>query len=191
MKFRSIILLVTLIVMLPLSSAGASDIDSLGSSRAGILSWSPPVVNYVYVNDTVNRTVTYSITISGQMAENNWTLDRAPVNGIIMGNTISYVHTWSKRDAGFHTLIYGGSKNHVQTAFRWYVNVYETGQYGGGNLFDAIDDVLENHATDIKIRMLKYTIEKHGSGSNLTAIRIKRLHDEIAGQQERISGVRK
>ncbi len=35
--------------------------------------------------------------------------------------------------------------------------------------------------------LLKYTIEKHGSGSNLTAIRIKRLQDEIAGQQERIS----
>ncbi len=183
MKCKIIILLVTLIVMLPLSSAGASDIDTWGSSRASILSWSPSVVDYVYVNDTVNRTITYSITTSGQMTENNWTLDGAPVNGIIMGNTISYIHTWDKKDAGFHTLIYGGSKNNAQIAFRWYVNVYETGQYGGGNLFDVIDDVLENHATDIKIRMLKYTIEKHGSGSNLTAIRIKRLQDEIAGQR--------
>lgn len=183
MKCKTIILLVTLIVMLPLSSAGASDIDAWGNSSASILSWSPPVVDYVYVNDTVNRTVTYSITTSGQITENNWTLDGAPVNGIIMGNTISYTHTWDKKDAGFHTLTYGGSKNNTQIAFRWYVNVYETGQYGGGNLFDVIDDVLENHATDVKIRMLKYTIEKHGSGSNLTAIRIKRLHDEIAGQR--------
>ncbi len=183
MRYRTVILLVTLIVMLSLSSAGASDVDFLGSSRASILSWSPNVVDYVYVNDTVSRTVTYSITTSGLIEENNWTLDGVPVNGIIIGNTISYVHTWDKRDAGFHTLTYRGSKNHVQTAFIWYVNVYETGQYGGGNLFDVIDDVLENHVTDIKIRMLKYTIEKHGSGSNLTAIRIKRLYNEIAGQR--------
>jgi len=183
MKLRTIILLVTLLVMLSLSSAGASGIDSWGSSQASILSWSPPVVGNVYVNDTVSRTITYSVTTSGQIAENNWTLDGAPVKGTIMGNTISYVHTWSKRDAGFHTLIYGESKNHTQAAFRWYVNVYETGQYGSGNLFDVIDDVLENHVTDVKIRMLKYTIEKHGSGSDLTAIRIKRLYNEISGQR--------
>ncbi len=85
MKLRIIISLVTLIVMLPLSLAGASNIDSRGSSRISILSWSPPAVDYVYVNDTVNRIVIYSITTSGQMA----------------------VHTWNKRDAGFHTLIYG------------------------------------------------------------------------------------
>jgi hypothetical protein len=85
MRLRIIILLVTLIVMLSLSLAGASDIDSRGSGRAGLLSWSPPVVDYMYVNDTVNRTVIYSITTSGQMA----------------------VHAWNKRDTEFHTLICG------------------------------------------------------------------------------------
>lgn len=63
------------------------------------------------------------------------------------------------------------------------MNVYDAEQYRGGNLFDVFDDALENHSVDVKIRMLKYTISKHGSKSNLTIERVNRLYHEIARQQ--------
>ncbi len=173
MKYASIFLL----IMLPLMPASASNDDS--SSRA-IVSWAPQGIDSVFV-DTDGKTITYSITTVESMTMNSLTLDGASVSGIVNENTFSYTRTWDNRSIGFHTLIYNGSNNHSQTAFRWYVSVYD--QYGGGNLFEVINDVLDDHAVDVKVRMLEYTIEKHGSKSSFTAKSVNRIHNEMAGQQ--------
>jgi len=63
------------------------------------------------------------------------------------------------------------------------VNIYEIDGYRGGSLFDVIDDALENHVTDIKIRMFKYKIAKNGGKSEISAQKVNQLHDEIAKRQ--------
>lgn len=87
MRYRTIILLAALLII-PVS---ASDTGSRDNSRASeglalstntpdekntaVLSWSPQVVDYVYVNDTESRIIAYSITTSLPMEVNSWTLD--------------------------------------------------------------------------------------------------------------------
>jgi len=81
-----------------------------------------------------------------------------------------------------HTIIFTGNNSDTKVEFRWYINVYRIGNPGDG-LFDIIDDALENHATDIKIRMFKYKIAKHGGNSAIVARMTNQLHDEIAKRQ--------
>jgi len=151
--------------------------------KVAILSWYPQPVDYIYVNGTVNETIEYSITLAEPMNKNNWSVDGKPVNGSVSGNTYNYTHTWDNDSVGFHTVIYKGSNNDAQVEFRWYVNVYRIGEYSGGSIFDIIDEALENHVTDIKIRMFKYKIAKHeGNAANVTE-KVNRLHDEIAKRQ--------
>lgn len=175
MKYTELLLLAAALALL--FPAGASSIENVS-----ILSWYPQVVDYVYVNDTVNETITYSITTAEPMKLNNWTVDGGPVVGNFSDNTSSYTHTWYNENVGVHTVIYKGS-NEAQVEFRWYVNVYEIGGYRGGSIFDIIDDALENHVTDIKIRMFKYKIAKHGANASFIAQKVNRLHDEIAKRQ--------
>lgn len=196
MRYRAIILLAALLVI-PASASGtgswwdnsrageglAPGTDTPDEKNAAVLSWSPQAVDHIYVNDTESKTIAYSITTSLPMEVNSWTLDGVPVSGATSENTVSYMHTWDSKSAGFHTLAYRGSRNSSEVAFRWYVNIYDMERYRGGNIFDVVDDVLENHAVDVKVRMLKYTISKHGSKSNLTIEKINRLYDEIARQQ--------
>ncbi len=155
--------------------------------NATLLSWSPQVVDYVYVNDTVSETVEYSITTAEAMTSTNWTVDGTPVTGDADGNTYFHTHTWDNNSVnnsvGFHTVIFKGSNAGTRVEFRWYVNVYEIGGYRGGSLFDVIDDALENHVTDLKIRMFKYKIAKHGGKSDIAAQKVNQLHDEIAKRQ--------
>ncbi len=151
--------------------------------NATILSWSPQVVDYVYVNDTVSETIEYSITIAEDLTTFNWSVDGKPVTGDADDGIYSYEHTWVNDSVGFHTVIFKGSNADTSIEFRWYVNVYEIGGYRGGNLFDVIDDALENHVTDIKIRMFKYKIAKNGGNSAISAQKVNQLHDEIAKRQ--------
>jgi len=174
MKYAALLLLAAALAPALFLPAGASSTENVS-----ILSWYPQVVDYVYVNDTVNETITYSITTAEPMSLNNWTVDGVSVENV---NTAFYQHTWDNKSVGFHTVIYKGN-NSAQVEFRWYVNVYEIGEYPGGSIFDIIDDALENHVTDIKIRMFKYKIAKHEGKAAYVAEKVNRLHDEIAKRQ--------
>jgi hypothetical protein len=154
--------------------------------NATILDWYPEVVDYVYVNGTVNETIEYSITTAEKMAISNWTVNGTTVTGNASGNTYYYNHTWDNDSRlGAHTIIFKGSNNDTRVEFRWYVNVYRIGEeeHGSGSIFDIIDDALENHVTDIKIRMFKYKIAKHAGKSEIAAQKVNQLHDEIAKRQ--------
>jgi hypothetical protein len=154
--------------------------------NATIFDWYPEVVDYVYVNGTVNETIEYSITTAEKMAISNWTVNGTTVTGNASGNTYYYNHTWDNDSRlGAHTIIFNGSNNDTRVEFRWYVNVYRIGEeeHGSGSIFDIIDDALENHVTDIKIRMFKYKIAKHAGKSEIAAQKVNQLHDEIAKRQ--------
>ncbi|MCZ7356767.1 MAG: hypothetical protein O8C65_07525, partial [Candidatus Methanoperedens sp.] len=181
MKGIAIVLLFTFLVL----PASASRIDSLEGSNANYsdLTWDPQIVDYVYVNATINRTITYSVTAAEPMILDSWILDGTPVTGVSGGNTVSYTHTWNNESVGFHSIIYQGMGIRSYIAFRWYVNVYEIDHYNGGNLLDAIDDALDSQALDIKVRLMKNTIAKYGNKSNITVLRINQLQDEIIKQQ--------
>ena len=155
------------------------------------LSWSPQVVDYIYVNDTMNETITYSITTNESMTEYNWTVDGVAVTGAHSDNTYSYNHTWDNQSTGFHTVVFTGNNDVGRFEFRWYVNVYEEGSYSGGSIFDIIDESLENHATDIKIRMFKRNMNKHNLGVDYFAQKVNLLHDEIAKRQMTREALRK
>lgn len=153
---------------------------SLPAASASIIdSWSPQVVDYVYVNNTINETIEYSITTSKPMAVNTWKVDGTPVAGTTGSDIYSYVHRWDNQDIGSHTITYNGNDNGSAVGFRWYVNVYEIGGYRGGNLFDVIDDTLENHITDIKIQMFKYRVEKEKDYEGLALQKVNGLREEI------------
>ncbi|GFO97346.1 hypothetical protein ig2599ANME_1546 [groundwater metagenome] len=151
--------------------------------NATLISWSPQVVDYVYVNDTVNETIEYYLTTAEPLTVYNWSVDGKPVTGDVDGDTYYFTQTWDNDSVGFHTVIFKGSNADTKVEFRWYVNVYEIGGYRGGSLFDIIDEALENHATDIKIRMFKYKIAKGNGKSDFAARKVNQLHDEIAKRQ--------
>ncbi len=153
--------------------AGASVIDS----------WNPQVVDYIYVNDTINRTIEYSITTDEPLAASSWNIDQISATGANNGSTYSYLHRWDNRSIGFHTILFKGNNSESNLEFRWYVNVYEIGGYRGGNLFDAIEDMLENHETDIKIRLFKNRIEKYGSGTDLVSQKASKLKEDVTNRQ--------
>lgn len=153
--------------------------------NATLLTWFPQVVDYVEVNDTLSETIEYSLTTVEEMTMFNWTVNGTPVTGYADGNTYYYEHTWNNSSRlGAHTIIFKGSNNDTRVEFRWYVNVYREGNYsGGGDLFEIIDDALENHVTNIKIRMFKYKIAKGNGKSAYAAQKVNQLHDEIAKRQ--------
>ncbi|HWR26503.1 MAG TPA: PKD domain-containing protein [candidate division Zixibacteria bacterium] len=152
--------------------------------NATLLTWYPQVVDYVEVNGTLSQTIEYSITTVEEMTLFNWTVDGMPVTGYADGNTYYYEHTWNNSSRlGAHTIIFKGSDSDTRVEFRWYVNVYREGTYSGGDLFEIIDDALENHITDIKIRMFKNKIAKHGGKSAIAAQKVNQLHNEIAKRQ--------
>ena len=154
--------------------------------NATILDWYPEVVDYVYVNSTVKEIIEYSITTFEEMTMFNWTVDGTPVTGYADGSTYYYQHTWDNNSRlGAHTIIFKGSNNDARVEFRWYVNVYRIGEeeHGSGSIFDIIDDALENHVTDIKIRMFKYKIAKNTGKSGIAIQKVNQLHDEIAKRQ--------
>jgi hypothetical protein len=151
--------------------------------NATLISWYPQVVDYVEVNGTLNETIEYSITTVEEMTTYNWSVDGMPVIGDNDGSTYFYEHTWNNSSVGAHTVSFKGNNSDTKVEFRWYVNVYREGTYSGGNLFDLIDEALENHVTDLKIRMFKYKIAKGNGKSDYAARKVNQLHNEIAKRQ--------
>lgn len=120
------------------------------------------------------------------MANPEWTVDGIPVTGTVSGNTYSYTHTWDNKSFwSSHKIILTGSYDDSPVFFKWYVNVYEIGDYSGGpNIFCIIDDALRNHATDVKIRMEKRKMDSMGDkGNEYLAQKVNLLHDEIDKRQ--------
>jgi len=177
-----IILLLLGVLALP---ASASEIISGGNikTNATILEWSPQATDYVYVNSTVNGTIEYYITTAESITVYNWSVDGKPVDGDVDGNIYFYTHTWDNDSIGFHKVNFKGNNSGTKIEFQWYVNVYEIEGYRGGELFDVMDNTLENHYAQIKIRMFKDKIAKHGSNSAIAVQMVNQLHDEIAKRQ--------
>ena len=154
-----------------------------------ILSWEPEqIVDYIYVNDTINETIKYSITTAEPMDDPEWTVDGIAVTGTESGNTYSYTHVWDNDSIGSphsHMVIFTGSYDDSQVEFKWYANVYEIGDYSGGHhIFGIIDDALRNHATDVQIRMEKRKMHKMGEQADgYLEQKVNRLHDEIDKRQ--------
>lgn len=148
-----------------------------------ILSWSPEMYHSVYVNDTVSETIEYSISTVEPMTVSNWSIDGVPV--VSAGDDpYSYNHTWDNASIGSHTVTYQGNNNGSNVEFTWYVDVLEIDGVEGGSLIDIIDEALENHATDIKIRMFKEKVAKNGGGNSAFAAQmVNQLHDGIARRQ--------
>ena len=158
--------------------------------------WSPQVVDYVYVNDTINETITYSIITEEPMTEFNWTVDGIDetVNGTINGKyNYSLQYTWDNQSLNprFHTVVFTGNNTESRVEFRWHVNVYDLEFYKEGNIFDIMDDALEDHVTDIKIRMFKRNMNKHNLGVDYFAQQVNRLHEENAKRQMTREALRK
>ncbi|MDD5615266.1 MAG: PKD domain-containing protein [Candidatus Methanoperedens sp.] len=155
--------------------------DNHEKTNADIIAWSPQVVDYIYVNDTISETIEYSITTSEHMTNVKWTEDGNAVDiGSIdsTGNTYNYSRTWDDGDLGFHTIAFKGTSDaDTEVEFRWYVNVYEINGIRGGNWFDVID------YSSVKVKMFKYKIAKYGSNSEDTLNFVNRLHDSIAARQ--------
>jgi len=143
-----------------------------------IYSWSPEVIDDVYVNDTVGQNIEYSITTSEKVTDIEWTIDGLEVAGIESGNTSSYMHEWNKVSIGSHTIRIRGSSMGSKVDFRWYVDVQENNGKAGGSVFDVINDMLENELLDIKIRMFKYQISKNGD-FDIAFQKISSLNDEM------------
>ncbi len=159
-----------------------------------IISHTPKeIVDYIYVNDTISETITYSITTSVQMDDHKWTVDGIPVTGNVSGNNYSYNHVWNNKSIGSpHMVIFTGSYDDSQVEFKWYVNVYEIGDYSGGHhIFGIIDDALRNHATDVQIRMEKRKMHKMGDQADgYLEQKVNRLHDEIDKRQSTRAALR-
>ena len=160
-----------------LIDSGNGDEKKASENNITIVSWSPETLEDVYVNDTVSAAIEYSITTTEPMVVNDWTIDKVPVDGVANGSTASIVHKWDVSETGFHTITYKGNNIDSEVEFSWYFNVYETGKFVEGNIFNVMDDVLENHAADIKIRMFESQIEK-GNGDEFLSREVINLNDE-------------
>ncbi len=146
-------------------------------------SWYPQVIEYVYVNDTFNETIEYSITTSEQLTESRWTVEGQPVEGGTEGGKYYHKHTWDNMNRGLQTVIFKGSHGGSLIEFRWYVYVHEIGGNADGNIFDVIDDSIESHAIDINIRIFRYGISSKDDPFEFTAQKTRQMHDEIAAHQ--------
>ena len=158
-----------------------TDEDGHNKINDYIIRWSPQVVDYIYVNDTISETIDYSITTSEPLTNVKWTEDGNVVDSDSIDsadNPYNYSRTWNDGDLGFHTIAFNGTNNaYNEVEFRWYVNVYEINGVRGGNWFDVID------YSNVKIKMFKYKRAKYGSNSENTLNFVNRLHDSIATRQ--------
>lgn len=148
-----------------------------------ILSWRPQLVDYVSVNDTVSETITYSVTTAEPVMTRNWTVDGVPAAGSVEGSTYSYTHTYDNKSVGFHTVIFKGNNTDSRVELKWYVDVYELGEYTGDDIFKIMDEALDNHFIDLRIRMFRDHIAQHGGNAEIVAEKVNLLHDAIAKRQ--------
>ena len=156
---------------------------SLPASASSIISWYPQVIEHIYINDTVNQTIEYSVTTSEKVTQDRWTVDGKPFEGGVDGNNYYYERTWDHQDRGFHTVNFNGNYSGTQIEFRWYVNIYEIGGHVDGSIFDVIDDSLDAHAIEIKIQMFRYAISGEDNYSEFTSRKARQMQDEITARQ--------
>jgi len=154
--------------------------------------YSPQVVDYVYVNDTVSETINYWIITDELMTTVNWTVDGEDKTGSYGDgpNNYTYEHVWDNGSIGLNTVIFTGeNESGSQVEFRWTVNVLNMSTYDEGekinntNIFDIMDGALNRHMLDIKIRWFKFKVAKHGGNSEFVADKVNQLHKEIAMRQ--------
>ncbi len=154
--------------------------------------YSPQVVDYVYVNDTVNETINYWIITDELMTNVNWTVDGEDVIGSDGDgpNNYTFEHKWDNESIGLNTVIFTGvNESGFQVEFRWTVNVLHMDTYEDGeiindtNIFDIMDEALNRHVTDIKVRWFKFKVAKHEGNAELVADKVNQLHKEIAMRQ--------
>jgi hypothetical protein len=157
---------------------------NVSGNNITIVSWGPEIMEDVYVNETVSETIEYSITTTEPMTINSWTIDKVPASGITDGSTASFTHEWDSSETGFHTIVYKGYDNGSEVGFKWYVNVYKSGKFVEGNIFNVIDDVLENNAADIKVRIFKNKIENENTGTEFLIREINFLSDTNSNIQK-------
>ncbi len=165
--------------------ASASDVARADIQEHNITldSWYPQVIEYLYVNDTVNRTIKYSITTSEQINSSHWTVDGEPVDSGGDGSTYYYEHTWDNLNRGLHIVNFEGINQNSLIEFRWYVNVHEIGGRVGGSIFDIIDDSIESHAIEINIYMFRFGILDENERYGFMSQKARKMHDEIETRQ--------
>ncbi|HUV82137.1 MAG TPA: PKD domain-containing protein [archaeon] len=154
--------------------------------------YSPQVVDYVYVNDTVNQTINYWIITDELMTTVNWTVDGEDVISSDGDgpNNYTYEHVWDNASIGLNTVIFTGeNESGSQVEFRWTVNVLNMSTYDEGeiinhtNIFDIMDGALNRHMLNIKVRWFKFKVAKHGGNSAPVTEKVNQLHKEIAMRQ--------
>lgn len=182
----SITILITAFLVLP-ASASSSGVD-------GVETWNPQIVDYIYVNETENETVHYWIITNDTMDEVNWTINGTDIlghdNGLNSLNNYTFEHKWDNESIGLNTVIFTGvNESGSQVEFRWTVNVLNMSTYEDGdiindtNIFDIMDEALNRHVTDIKVRWFKFKLAKHEGNAELVADKVNQLHKEIAMRQ--------
>ncbi len=184
-RIATLLLTLSLVFQMDTSSAVSLtqvDIPDI-SIKNNIISWHPQVIEYLYVNETKVETVEYSITFQEQMSDSRWTLDGHSVDGSNDKNKNYYIHTWDEAGRGFHIVNYEGINAGHKTEFKWYVNVYEIGGDSDGSIFDVINDMLENHAVELKIRMFRDQFSNNDDSVEFAAQNIRWLHDGISERQ--------
>jgi hypothetical protein len=167
--------------------------DEKPKMKSGIpVDYSPQVVDYVYVNETVTETINYWIITDKLMTTVNWTVNGADVSGLYGDgpNNYTYVHVWDNESIGLNTVIFTGeNESGSQVEFRWTVNVLNMSTYDDGeiindtNIFDIMDGALNKHMLNIKIRWFKFKVAKHGGNSEFVTEKVNQLHTEIAARQ--------
>ena len=157
--------------------------------RATILSWYPQVIDTIYIDNTQSRSIEYSVTMSRGMMMNSWTLDGSPVVGVTSGNTSSYTQIWDGKNTGLHTMIFKGSDSDSQIEFRWYVNVNNI-EGNGGSIFDILDNGLEDHITEIRIRLFEYHVSKNEDTEELIAKKLESMKEDMNRLQTTLDSLR-
>lgn len=56
---------------------------------------------------------------------------------------------------------------------------------GSQNIFNIIDDVVENHAADVNIRMFKFNIDKDTKNAEFAQHEVERLNNELSKTQKK------
>jgi hypothetical protein len=157
-----------------------------------IVWYSPGAVDYIFVNETLSETITYMVATNQPTTNDGWYLDYS----LVSTSGQSFTKTWNNSNIGRHVIEYTGRNANGTASFKWYINVYnETAMpEEKRGLLEIIEDALENHVYDIKIRMFEYKVELAPNASERAKFIRERnqfLHDEIAKLQMTKEALRK
>ncbi len=176
-------LFVILALVIPASASDVASRADIHEHNITLDSWYPQVIEYLYVNDTVSKTINYSITTSELLNSSRWTVDGEPVDSWGNGSTYYYEHTWDNLNRGLHIVNFEGISQKSLIEFRWYVNVYEIGGRVDGSIFDIIDDSIESHAIEINNYMFRFGISGEDDRYGFISQKARKMRDEIETRQ--------